>query len=150
MLKNHYDVVLIGTDVRNSFLSAHYSKLNLNVIHIDSNSYYGGKYSSVQCKDMKSHLLKYFKNVSIDGDETMDCIVETRVKFIHPLKNLSKSISSSSMSEYLNFTRVSGPFYDVCMKKIPTSKEDLFVDKDISLINKRNIMRLFKCESERL
>ena len=44
---NHFDVLVIGTGVTESVLSAALSRAGKRVLHIDTNAYYGAEWTSL-------------------------------------------------------------------------------------------------------
>ncbi|KAJ3501270.1 hypothetical protein NLJ89_g9414 [Agrocybe chaxingu] len=155
-----FDAVIFGTGLVESMTAAALSKAGYKVAHIDVNPYYGGDEASlsleefVQWADQASSSSSEpssppsrFQRVSRSpgvppqSRQYSICLQPAVIPSTGPL---IASLVSSGCAKYSGFRLVDCvSMYDSSgrVKSVPGSKEDIFKSKEISLIEKRRLMR---------
>ncbi|KAK0194005.1 rab escort protein [Armillaria mellea] len=146
-----FDIVILGTGLVESITAAALSKAGFKVAHIDDNPYYGANEASLS--------LDEFIEWSDKDHESYSAFSGTRTKLPHARQYsislsptvipsvglLISALIGSGVSRYGGFQLVERVgMYDVSsatVKGVPGSKEDVFKNKDISLVDKRRLMR---------
>ncbi|KAK3923718.1 Rab proteins geranylgeranyltransferase component A 2 [Frankliniella fusca] len=76
-LPTNYDVIVIGTGMTESILAAAASRVGKQVLHIDSNEYYGGLWASFNLENLNKWLVDCEKNENPSSDpDDPDCDVK--------------------------------------------------------------------------
>ncbi|KAF8914120.1 GDP dissociation inhibitor-domain-containing protein [Gymnopilus junonius] len=155
MEENQFDVVVLGTGLVESITAAALSKAGYKVAHIDSNPYYGGEEASLSLEELaqwadstsNSSTSSRFHHISRSVDiptQSRQYAICLRPSVIPSVGPFISSLIMSGVAKYSGF-RLLGSFsvYESSgrMKNVPGSKEDIFKSKDISLIEKRRLMR---------
>ncbi|KAJ7185918.1 FAD/NAD(P)-binding domain-containing protein [Mycena filopes] len=145
-----FDVIVLGTDLTESIAAAALSKAGFKVAHIDRNDYYGAGEASlsfdefIQWQDKQKPFVR-------GAWRSGDTIAQARAyslslspSLIPATGPLIDALVGSGVSRYGGFRLVER----VCVyeasgtvKPVPGSKEDIFKNKDISLLDKRRLMR---------
>ncbi|KAH9482877.1 Rab proteins geranylgeranyltransferase component A [Psilocybe cubensis] len=156
MEENQFDVVIFGTGLVESIVAAALSKAGYKVAHIDSNSYYGGDEASlsldelVQWADGISHTpdsSSRFQRVTRSTEvpsQARQYSICLRPAVLSAMGPLISSLIMSGVAKYSGFRLLDCvSVYDGYgrAKSVPGSKEDIFKSKEISLIEKRRLMR---------
>ncbi|KAK6205614.1 GDP dissociation inhibitor-domain-containing protein [Scheffersomyces amazonensis] len=158
------DVLILGTGLIESMLAAALSWQGVQVLHIDNKSYYGDATSTLTidqlkkwCIDVNQGKLPNFQDAQIyipGGKSTnkfksKDYGIDLTPKIMFCKSDLLSLLIKSRVYKYLEFQSLSN-FHvfenDDFNQKITnsTSKEDIFTDKSLSLITKRNLMKFLK------
>jgi len=106
-MDEEYDVVVLGTGLKECILSGLLSISKLKVLHIDRNNYYGGESASLNLED----LYKRFR-----GDEAppaelgrpRDYCVDLCPKFLMACGDIVKLLLHTRVTRYLEFKSVAG------------------------------------------
>ncbi|KAJ7621592.1 GDP dissociation inhibitor-domain-containing protein [Mycena polygramma] len=148
-----FDVIILGTGLTESIAAASQlgfsalSKAGFKVAHIDRNPYYGGDEASLSFEE-----LVQWQNAHCPGSSrSADTIEQARAYSISLSPSLIPStgplidaLVASGVARYGGFRLVERVFvYDPSgtVKPVPGSKEDVFKNKEISLLDKRRLMR---------
>ncbi|KAG2734126.1 hypothetical protein G9P44_002132 [Scheffersomyces stipitis] len=158
------DVLIMGTGLVESILAASLSWQGVQVLHIDNKNYYGDSSSTLTidqlkkwCMEVNSGRLQHFQDAQIyipGGKSTnkfnsKDYGIDLSPKVMFCKSDLLALLIKSRVYKYLEFQSLSN-FHvfenDDFSQKITTqtSKEDIFTDKSLSLITKRNLMKFLK------
>ncbi|KAI6048050.1 FAD/NAD(P)-binding domain-containing protein [Pisolithus marmoratus] len=159
-MENEFDVIIIGTGLTQSMTAAALAKAGLKVAHIDPNAYYGGDEAALTLDEIITWAEQHSSSDVID--QVQRCTTYTAeycstLNVSHPKQytiSLSPSVIpaigpfitsviSSGISRYCSF-KLLGPvsiYHDGQFKNVPRSKEDVFRDQEIALIEKRRLMR---------
>ncbi|KAF8639676.1 hypothetical protein AX17_000940 [Amanita inopinata Kibby_2008] len=158
MNENYFDVIVLGTGLAESILAAALAKAGFKLAHIDVNAYYGADEASLSLDE----LVQW-----VDGKRST---AGTQARYVHATRSrgdvpsqsryysmslcpsvipstgpIISSLIASGVSKYGGFRLVDFvAIYDGAsgtVKSVPGSKEDVFKSKDISLVDKRRIMR---------
>jgi len=106
-----YDVIILGTGLKECILSGLLSVSGKKVLHLDRNDYYGGESASLNLKQM----YKKFEGNDEKIDEkalgpSKNYSVDLCPKFIMGCENLVKMLLHTKVTRYLEFRCVDGSF----------------------------------------
>ncbi|PFH52863.1 hypothetical protein AMATHDRAFT_139131 [Amanita thiersii Skay4041] len=158
MNENHFDVVVLGTGLTESITAAALSKAGFRVAHVDTNPYYGRDEASfsldevLQWANRNTSEQEQQSRYSHRSHSESSIVLQSRYyslslcpSVIPSVGPIISSLISSGVSKYGGFRLVdSVAVYDSdsrTAKSVPGSKEDVFKSKDISLVDKRRLMR---------
>ncbi|OJA18371.1 hypothetical protein AZE42_00727 [Rhizopogon vesiculosus] len=159
-MDNHFDVIVLGTGLTESITAAALSKAGFKVAHIDPNPYYGADEASLSLDELAQWVDQY-------KDDKTNQTVSPRPRYrfvtcceeVPPhAKQYSVSLSpsvipsvgpfissliSSGVSRYGSFKLLGRVvIYDNgVVKDVPQSKDNIFQNKAMSLLEKRRLMR---------
>ncbi|CAX43205.1 Rab escort protein, putative [Candida dubliniensis CD36] len=157
------DVLIIGTGLQESILAAALSWQGTQVLHIDNNTYYGDSCSTLTieqlkkwCGDVNSGKIHHFQDAQIyipGGKQSnqytsKDYGIDLTPKIMFCQSDLLSLLIKSRVYRYLEFQSLSN-FHvfendDFQQKVNVTSKQDIFIDKSLSLLTKRYLMKFLK------
>lgn len=161
---DHCDVLILGTGLSESILAAALSWQGVEVLHIDSQPYYGDHLSTLTVDQMKKWSLevnqgkiKHFKDaqVYIPGGKSTnkfnskDYGIDLSPKVMFAKLDLLLLLVQSRVYKYLEFQSLSS-FHvfenDNFSKNISSTstKGDIFTDQSLSLVTKRYLMKFLK------
>ncbi|KAM6495747.1 FAD/NAD-P-binding domain containing protein [Amanita muscaria] len=158
MDENHFDVIILGTGLTESILAAALSKAGFKVAHVDINRYYGSCEASLSLDELaqwahdaastdslQSRYTHITHSMHSDLSQSRYYSISLCPSVIPSMGPIISSLVSSGVSKYGSFRLVDTvAIYDAAsgtVKSVPGSKEDVFKSKEISLIDKRRIMR---------
>jgi len=106
-----YDVIILGTGLKECILSGLLSVSGKKVLHLDRNDYYGSESASLNLKQ----LYKKFEGTDEKMDEktlgqSKNYSVDLCPKFIMGCENLVKMLLHTKVTRYLEFRCVDGSF----------------------------------------
>ncbi|KAJ8508448.1 hypothetical protein ONZ45_g9293 [Pleurotus djamor] len=149
--ENEFDVVVVGTDLAQSILAAALSKAGIKVAHIDPNPYYGADNASLNLDELvrwadsadPTQYWSIIKSDTIPPDVKRYSISLTPA-VIPSIGPHVTSLVASGVARYGGFKLVQP--ISVCstggqLQNVPGSKEDIFRNSSISLLDKRRLMR---------
>ncbi|KAG7096397.1 hypothetical protein E1B28_003840 [Marasmius oreades] len=155
-----FDIIVIGTGLTESIATAALSKAGFKVAQIDVNPYYGGDEASltqdefVQWQDRQLAANDIYSSYSRSSS---DVLPQSRQYSLSLLPSvipstgpLISSLIQSGVSRYGGFRmieQVAMYHSSGTVKAVPGSKEDIFRDKTITLVEKRRLMRFLKFAS---
>ncbi|ORX33686.1 putative rab escort protein [Kockovaella imperatae] len=145
---DEYDVVVLGTGLAESIAAAALAKAGKSVLHLDPNEYYGSAQASLTLDE----LIEYVKVCgSTHPVELPEKLEKDRRRYalslfpaVLPSRGaLIETLIASDVSKYVSFKMLdsvivasSGGF-----RRVPGSKEQIFRDQSVSLMEKRKLMR---------
>ncbi|KAH7557040.1 hypothetical protein JRO89_XS11G0033600 [Xanthoceras sorbifolium] len=166
-----FDLIIIGTGLPASLISASSSAAGKSVLHLDPNPFYGSHFSSLSIPDLTSFLNSHsaphsdenltlttrplFSDVEI-SNFAPDLLDQHLRKFNLDLSGprvlfcADKSIDlmlKSGASQYVEFKSVDASFVgdgDGRLWSVPDSRAAIFKDKTLGLMEKNQLMRFFK------
>lgn len=173
-LDPRYDFALLGTSLPLSILSAALSRAGFSVLHVDEEEHYGGPWSSLtlsellewsrntalfesqgkrdvslafpafnQHEEIPQSLSTLDRHFSISlsptivpcAGPTIEVLIRSKVASYCTFRLLQKtSIYISNKTSTTEWP----------LQKVPSSKEDIFKDKTLSLVDKRRLMKLLQ------
>ncbi|EMG49097.1 MRS6 Rab proteins geranylgeranyltransferase component A [Candida maltosa Xu316] len=160
---NNCDVLILGTGLQESILAASLSWQGTQVLHIDNNNYYGDSCSTLTieqmkkwCLDVNNNKIHHFQDAQIyipggklnNQYQSKDYGIDLTPKIMFCQSDLLSLLIKSRVYRYLEFQSLSN-FHvfendDFQQKVNATTKQDIFTDKSLSLVTKRNLMKFLK------
>ncbi|ODV61310.1 uncharacterized protein ASCRUDRAFT_33922 [Ascoidea rubescens DSM 1968] len=152
------DVLIIGTGLVESILAAALAWQGSNVLHIDSNPYYGDTNSTLTIDQIKDWVknntslgYKNFKNARLYIPRPTQLIsknygIDLNQKLLFCKSDLLSLLLKSRVFKYLEFQSLSQfhTFENDNFEKIINSKQQIFVNNTLPLKIKRNLMKFLK------
>lgn len=110
-MDEEYDVIILGTGLKECILSGLLSVAKKKVLHLDRNDYYGAESASLNLKQ----LFKKFEGDDQKMDEKLlgkskDYSIDLCPKFLMGCGNLVKMLLHTKVTRYLEFRCVGGSF----------------------------------------
>ncbi|KAJ4491706.1 GDP dissociation inhibitor-domain-containing protein [Lentinula lateritia] len=156
-----FDVIVIGTGLTESITAAALAKAGFKVAHLDENVYYGGDEASLSLDEYIDWATQPRTSTQISSFSSLspsDTLPNSRQysislspSVIPATGPLISSLVASGVSRYGGFRLVEHVAVyssDHKVETVPGSKEDIFKDKTISLLDKRRLMRFLVFASE--
>jgi RAB protein geranylgeranyltransferase component A len=159
------DVLILGTGLQESILAAALSWNGTNVLHVDSNTFYGDSSATLTIEQLKKWVLEvnmgkftHFQDaqIYIPGSRTTnkfnskDYGIEISPKIMFCKSDLLSLLLKSRVYKYLEFQSLS-QFHtfendDFQQQNLSnqTMKSNIFMDKSLSLHTKRYLMKFLK------
>lgn len=143
-MDEEYDVVVLGTGLKECILSGLLSVNGLKVLHMDRNEYYGGESTSLNL----NQLWKRFR----DGDKPPERLgsskeynVDMIPKFMMANGALVRILIHTDVTKYLNFKAVDGSFVYNKGKihKVPANDVEALKSPLMGLFEKRRARKFF-------
>ncbi|WRT65664.1 uncharacterized protein IL334_002609 [Kwoniella shivajii] len=166
---DHYDVIVIGTGLAESIAAASLAKAGQSVLHLDPNVYYGGEQASLTLDELSSWSNTINQSSSSSASSSSSChsssiryhsssttpltpqLENDRRRYslslfpsILPSRgSLIDTLIASDVSKYVSFKLLDSTsiYAEEGVKKVPGSKEEIFKDKSIGLVDKRKLMK---------
>ncbi|KAL3538708.1 hypothetical protein ACH5RR_002074 [Cinchona calisaya] len=143
-MDEEYDVIVLGTGLKECILSGLLSVDGLKVLHMDKNDYYGGESSSLNL----NQLWKRFR-----GDEqpperlgsSKEYNADMIPKFMMANGGLVRVLIHTNVTKYLNFKAVDGSFVYNKGKiyKVPATDVEALKSSLMGLFEKRRLRKFF-------
>ncbi|KAL5714415.1 hypothetical protein ACHQM5_016380 [Ranunculus cassubicifolius] len=143
-MDEEYDVIVLGTGLKECILSGLLSVNGLKVLHMDRNDYYGGESSSL-------NLVQLWKRFRGD-DKTPESLgsskeynVDMIPKFMMANGALVRVLIHTDVTKYLNFKAVDGSFVYNKSKvhKVPATDVEALKSPLMGLFEKRRARKFF-------
>jgi len=146
--KEEYDVIILGTGMKECLLSGLLSVNGKKVLHLDRNTYYGAASASLDIQQ----LFKRFRGGDVpDGlDKKLgrlrDYLVDLVPKFIIADGQLVKTLLHTGTSHYMEFKDVQGSFVfrRGNVHKVPVTPRDALNTSLMSPMEKTRAVQFFK------
>lgn len=161
-----FDLIVIGTGLPESVISAAASASGKSVLHLDPNPFYGSHFSSLSIADLTHFLNSHSTPSSVCPDPLYSDVeisnYAPRLLSQHP-RNFNLDVSGprvlfcadhavdlmlkSGASHYLEFKSIDATFMldaDAKLCSVPDSRAAIFKDKSLGLMEKNQLMRFFK------
>lgn len=158
------DVVIAGTGLIESILSAALSWQGSNVLHVDANNYYGDTWATMTIDQLKQWTTQI--NQQKDGDlhfykdaklyvsglvgqgryKSKNFGIDLSPKILFAQSDLLSILIKSRVHQYLEFQSLSNfhTFENDNFERLTNSKQEIFTDQTLPLMTKRNLMRFIK------
>jgi Rab GDP dissociation inhibitor len=132
-----FDVIVLGTGLKECILSGLLSASGKRVLHIDRNSYYGGESASVNL----TTLFEKFKDGATAPAElgrAFDYCVDLAPKFLMASGDLVKILIQTDVTQYLEFVTITGSYVFNSKKiyKVPSSGKEALGSSLLGLMDK--------------
>ncbi|XP_054639932.1 rab GDP dissociation inhibitor beta isoform X1 [Dunckerocampus dactyliophorus] len=138
-----YDVIVLGTGLKECVLSGLMSLNGKKVLHIDKNGYYGGQSASV------SPLEELYRRFKVPGPAKCTCRgkewnVDLIPKFFLANGELVKMLVHTEVTRYVDFRVVEGSYVYKAGKlhKVPATEEDTHTSDLMGMFDKRRFRKL--------
>jgi Rab GDP dissociation inhibitor len=133
-----YDVIVLGTGLKECILSGMMSVSGKKVLHMDRNKYYGGESTSLTPLD---ELFKHFginKELPDEYGRGRDWNVDLIPKFLMASGELVKLLIHTGVTRYLEFKSVDGSYVYKSGKihKVPASEKEALTSDLMSMMEK--------------
>ncbi|KAJ7439847.1 GDP dissociation inhibitor-domain-containing protein [Mycena latifolia] len=145
-----FDIIILGTGLTESIAAAALSKAGFKLAHIDHNPYYGAAEASlsfdelIQWQDAPRPDFTSFSRSADSIEQPRAYSISLSPSLIPSTGPLIEALVASGVAKYGGFRLIER----VCVygssgtvKPVPGSKEDVFKNKEISLVDKRRLMR---------
>ncbi|EJD00808.1 FAD/NAD-binding domain-containing protein [Fomitiporia mediterranea MF3/22] len=152
----HFDVAILGTGLTESLTAAALAKAGLKVAHVDSNEYYGADEACLSCNELKQCMASAstieqprntsYSSASLRGElpsPSRDYSISLSPSIIPSLGPLISALIQSGVARYGGFKLLESisMYSGGEFKSVPGSKEEIFKSKELSLMDKRRLMR---------
>ncbi|VFQ68431.1 unnamed protein product [Cuscuta campestris] len=143
-MDEEYDVIVLGTGLKECIISGLLSVDGLKVLHMDKNDYYGGESSSLNL----IQLWKRFRG-NDKAPESLGASKEYNVDMIHKFMMangaLVRVLIHTNVTKYLNFKAVEGSFVYNKGKiyKVPATDVEALKSSLMGLFEKRRARKFF-------
>jgi len=108
-MEQEYDVIVLGTGLKECILSGLMSVNKKKVLHMDRNSYYGGESASLNLEQLYQRF-RGSEQPKKDLGRTRDYCVDLCPKFLMACGNLVKVLLHTRVTRYLEFKSVAGSY----------------------------------------
>ncbi|KAM4588508.1 rab GDP dissociation inhibitor beta [Odontesthes bonariensis] len=140
-----YDIIVLGTGLKECVLSGLMSQSGKKVLHIDKNPCYGGESASI------SPLEELFKKFKVPGPPKSmgrgkEWNVDLVPKFFLATSQLIKILVHTEVTRYLDFKVVEGSYVYKAGKvhKVPATEEDTQSSDLMGMFDKRRFKKLLQ------
>ncbi|KAM5439563.1 hypothetical protein MferCBS31731_004318 [Microsporum ferrugineum] len=166
-----WDVVISGTGLPQAFLALALSRSGKKILHIDKNDYYGGSEAAFSLQEAEEWAKKVdevpnsmpFESASIsrptfsEGEKSQLSLSRAYTLSLSPQLLFSQSrflpsLVSSKVYRQLEFQAVGSWWIyqrgadseSARLRRVPSSREDVFTDDTMSMKSKRSLMKLLR------
>lgn len=144
IMDEEYDVIILGTGLKECILSGMLSVDGKKVLHMDRNKYYGGESASLTPLD---ELFKYFGSDKNPTEEQFgrgrDWNIDLIPKFLMANGQLVKLLIHTGVTRYLEFKSVDGSYVyrkdkkDDPLHKVPANETEALSSSLMGIFEKR-------------
>ena len=138
-----YDVIILGTGLKESILSGLLSSRGKKVLHMDRNSYYGGECASLNLTNLYKKFIDknaeppeaFFKALGANRDYNVDLVP----KFIMANGKLVKVLVLTDVTRYMDFKLVDGSYVHkkgAGIAKVPANESEAIKTGLLGLLQK--------------
>lgn len=141
-MDDEYDVVVLGTGLKECVLSGMLSVDGLKVLHMDRNGYYGGESASLNLDQM---FQKFEKTNPGNLGASRDFNIDLIPKFIMASGILVKMLIHTDVTRYLEFKSVEGSYVYKAGKiyKVPATDTEALKSPLMGMFEKRRAKKFF-------
>merc|ERR1712063_42193 len=144
-MDGEYDVIVLGTGLKECIISGLLSVEGKKVLHMDRNDYYGGESASINLQQ----LFKKFKNGAeppANLGASRDYNVDLIPKFIMASGLLVKMLVKTDVTKYLEFKVVEGSYVYKGGKihKVPATEKEALSSSLMGLLEKRRFKKFLE------
>ncbi|WFC94374.1 hypothetical protein MBRA1_001004 [Malassezia brasiliensis] len=152
-----HDVLILGTGVPEAVLSAALSRAGKRVIHVDAHDYYGSDWASLTLKELLAWAQSHGAHVAFPRHgELTDALarldrhysLSVRPALLPAHGPMIEALVRSNVAAYATFRLLDRTgVYDRAthrVERVPSSKSEIFRHKNISLADKRRLMRFLQ------
>lgn len=143
-MDQEYDVIVLGTGLKECILSGLMSLDKKKVLHLDRNSYYGGESASLNLEQLYERFPDEEKKLdtSVLGASREYC-VDLCPKFLLACGDLVKILLLTQVTNYLEFRSVAGSFVQQKgkLRKVPSTPKEALTSSLLGLKQKNNFQK---------
>jgi Rab GDP dissociation inhibitor len=143
-MDDEYDVIILGTGLKECILSGVLSVEGKKVLHMDRNSYYGGESASLNL----NQLFEKFKKGTPSGNlgQSRDYNVDLIPKFLMSCGTLVQILVKTDVTRYLEFKAVDGSFVVNQGKvyKVPSTGAEALKSSLMGILEKRRCQKFLE------
>jgi len=143
-MEEDYDVIVMGTGLKECILSGLLSVDGLKVLHLDRNGYYGGSCASLQLNQLYEKY-KARETPKTTLGASRDYNVDVVPKFIMSMGKLVKALLHTNVTRYLEFKSIGGSYVYRGGKvhKVPSDEGEALKSSLMGLFEKRRCAKFF-------
>lgn len=148
-MNEEYDVIVLGTGLKECILSGLLSVEGMKVLHMDRNDYYGGESASLNLEQ----LSKQNKNgapPSASLGPSREYNVDLVPKFIMASGELVKMLLKANVTNYLDFKVIEGSyvFKEGKIYKVPATEREALSSPLMGMFEKRRFQKFLEFVSQ--
>jgi Rab GDP dissociation inhibitor len=138
-----YDAIVMGTGLKEAVISGLLSTLQMKVLHVDRNAYYGGDCASLNLTNLYQKFRPGVEPAPVLGHPTRDYNVDLIPKFIMACGNLVKMLLHTKVTRYLEFKNVDGSYVYKQGKilKVPATPDEALRTSLMGMFEKRRFRK---------
>jgi len=143
-MEDNYDVIVMGTGLKECILSGLLSVDGLKVLHLDRNGYYGGASASLQLNQLYENY-KSGETPKTTLGASREYNVDVVPKFIMSMGKLVKALLHTNVTRYLEFKSIGGSyvFRGGKVHKVPSDETEALKSSLMGLFEKRRCAKFF-------
>jgi len=144
-MDEEYDVVVLGTGLKECILSGLLSVSGKKVLHLDRNNYYGGDCASLNLEQLYTKLRGEGQKPPANLGASRDYNVDLVPKFIMANGLLVQMLLHTDVTRYLEFKSVDGSyvFREGKIYKVPATDTEAIMSSLISFMEKNRARKFF-------
>ena len=152
---NEFDAIINGTGLVESMLAASLARVGLKVLVVDRNRSYGGLHRTLESRELHRMIVDGSHDPGIQINRTsgdLDILLATKgwqidlmPKLMLANGEMCQLLVRSGVCRYLEFKQLPDSFIystsDDRWLRVPFTKEDVFMDQQMTLLKKRKLMK---------
>jgi len=145
-MDEEYDVVVLGTGLKECILSGLLSVSGKKVLHLDRNNYYGGDCASLNLEQLYTKLRGEGQKPPANLGASRDYNVDLVPKFIMANGLLVQMLLHTDVTRYLEFKSVDGSYVfrrEGKIYKVPATDTEAIMSSLISFMEKNRARKFF-------
>jgi Rab GDP dissociation inhibitor len=143
-----YDVIILGTGLKECILSGVLSVEGKKVLHMDRNSYYGGESASLNLNQLFEKFQKGTPGANLGASR--DYNVDLIPKFLMSCGTLVQILVKTDVTRYLEFKAVDGSFvvHESKVYKVPSTGTEALKSSLMGILEKRRCQKFLEFVGE--
>jgi len=144
MTLQSFDVIILGTGLVESICASSCAQKGLSVLHLDTLDSYGQVFQAVSLEQIHSHF-----STPLDLNQSRKYNLELSSLLLYAQGPLVKALQDSQVAAYLEFRAIETIHILINQQweTVPLSKEDVFSNDAMTLIEKRRLMKFITTAS---
>ncbi|KAL7715770.1 Rab escort protein [Entamoeba marina] len=149
-----FDYAVLGTGVTESVIAAFLANHNKRIVVVDPHTLYGLHSSFLSYRELEKYasdlVIKYSVEIPLENKDFERAIhIDLTPQLFYSNGGLIKLIAESGVHNYMEFLAIESVHMYINDKiiRVPDSKNTLFTCEDLTLIQKRQLMRFLSDES---
>lgn len=143
-MDDEYDVIILGTGLKECILSGVLSVEGKKVLHMDRNSYYGGESASLNLNQLFEKFKKGTPAANLG--QSRDYNVDLIPKFLMSCGTLVQILVKTDVTRYLEFKAVDGSFvvHQGKVYKVPSTGAEALKSSLMGILEKRRCQKFLE------